>query len=74
MTGMMSDPKFDFPIWIDKTTRLMCDKAILSECIQKWFGSIEDFDDLVRRDVRKAFAEQVMRVPFGYLWFSEAKL
>ena len=52
----------------------MCDKVILSECIRKWFGSIEDFDTLVRSEVRKAFATEVMRVPFGYLWFPEEVL
>ena len=52
-----------------KTTRIICDKSILSGCIQKWFGSIENFDDLVRREVREAFTKQVMWVPFGYLWF-----
>ena len=47
-----------------------CDKEILTDCIHKWFGN--DFDHIVRNEVRKAFIAEVARIPFGYLWLVAA--
>lgn len=42
-----------------------CDKEALSGCIEQWFGSVDNFDHLVRTEVRAAFRNQMTRIPFG---------
>ena len=46
---------------------IQCDKEALSRCIEQWFGSVDNFDHLVRTEVRAAFRSQMTRIPFGVL-------
>ncbi|CAE7606175.1 unnamed protein product [Symbiodinium sp. CCMP2456] len=51
---------------------LPCDKEILATCITRWFGSIEAFENCVRRDVCTTFMRELRRQPLGYQWLLAA--
>ena len=53
---------------VDEHGRIIqCDKEALTRCIEQWFGSVDNFDHLVRTEVRAAFRSQMTRIPFGVL-------
>ena len=47
---------------------IMCDREILTQCISKWFGSIDAFEARVRTEVRNRFIAHVSTFPCGYAW------
>jgi len=49
-----------------------CDKEVLAECITRWFGSVEAFENCVKRDVRTTFMRELHRQPIGYQWLLAA--
>jgi len=53
---------------VDEHVSIPCDKEKLSGCIRQWFGSVDNFDHLVRSEVRAAFRSQMTKIPFGYWW------
>lgn len=49
-----------------------CDRELLGTSICKWFGSVEEFDNLVRSDVEAELKKQLTVSPFGYTWVLHA--
>lgn len=39
--------------------RIVCDREVIRKCVQDWFGSVEDFERLVRTRVRKALSSHL---------------
>ena len=46
----------------------ICDREILADCVQRWFGSIEAFEKLVQTSVRSKFMAQLENSHFVYRW------
>ena len=45
-----------------------CDRQLVTECIRKWFGSTEGFEQCVRSSVSAALSEQLGNFSFPYFW------
>lgn len=49
-----------------------CDRELLGTSICNWFGSVDEFDNLVRSDVEAELKKQLAVSPFGYTWVLHA--
>ncbi|OLQ07847.1 hypothetical protein AK812_SmicGene8688 [Symbiodinium microadriaticum] len=45
---------------------LPCDRRVILQCIRAWFGSVENFEALVRTDVLQSLQDQLSREVFTY--------
>jgi len=45
-----------------------CDRGLLEDCIRVWFGSTQEFEEVVRTRVYEAFASKMGRYNIPYLW------
>ncbi|CAE7383334.1 unnamed protein product [Symbiodinium sp. CCMP2456] len=46
--------------------KIPCDKAVITECIRQWFGSVDAFEDDVRSGVAAALSEGLGKGGFPY--------
>ena len=49
-------------------SQTICDRHIISQCIQVWYGSVETFDQTVRNDIRIMLYRQLGGFLFPYGW------
>ncbi|CAK9008320.1 unnamed protein product [Durusdinium trenchii] len=45
-----------------------CDRVIISKCIESWFGSVKDFEDIVKSSIRSMLYRQLGGKLFPYRW------
>ena len=46
--------------------RISCDRRIILRCIGTWFGSLQEFEDVVKREVLKVLVHQLANCTFSY--------
>ena len=48
--------------------KAMCDRQVISECIAKWFGSTDNFEQCIRTEVVDVITAQLERNAFSDAW------
>ena len=49
-------------------TSMICDRDVVTECVKRWFGSVQKFEEIVRSDVRATLYRQLGGLLFPYRW------
>lgn len=52
----------------------LCDKEIILECILSWFGSVEVFNQRVRKQIQRALVPQLGHLSFSYSWMAACSI
>eukprot|EP00439_Symbiodinium_sp_Y106_P049659 s294_g6.t1 len=58
----------------DTGTPMLCDYQVIRECVTTWFGSVADFETVVRERVSNVFTDRFTKVPLPYTWLVAATI
>lgn len=51
-----------------------CDRQVVTECVHRWFGSVESFEKVVRTTVSDGLTSQLGQYSFPYRWLLGATM
>lgn len=47
---------------------MLCDHQVIRECVTTWFGSVAEFETVVRERVSNVFTDRLANIPLPYTW------
>ncbi|CAE7210942.1 unnamed protein product [Symbiodinium sp. CCMP2456] len=53
---------------------MLCDHQVIRECVTTWFGSVAEFETVVRERVSKVFTDRFAKIPLPYTWLVAATI